>query len=429
MMPLLRKLVYVFVFFFFLLPYLSRAQSNFKPGYVVNLKGDTLRGFIIYKEWNNNPQSIVFKTQLGQNDPQTFTAMQATAFGITGQTYYESHKVSISQDTVNVTSLRSQIDTITKNETVFLKVIIKGSRVAMYTYTDDIKSRYYLLEEGQSQPYELMYHAYYNSYQSATVQYVKRFRMQLQNLLQKNNIADVHLIRRVSQSEYYESEIAEIIGKINGNSGKQFQAPGLFGTRWFAGAALNNSKFQFSGEFVLANAPASNSALPKLDAGIDFLFNKNVQQLYLRLEGVFSYGHYDFSFYNSGSIPYEGTSSLNFKMYNTALVPQVVYNVYNAEKLKVFIDAGVAINIAFYDHHQLITNYGGSFPNAEYDNYPQFVKNYFSFPLKAGFAFNKKLEIFMCYVPPTNIAYVSQALTFQSNIGSYSAGLNYYFGK
>ncbi len=421
-MPLLRKFACFVACFFLSLPYLSIAQGNYKPGYVVNLKGDTLRGFINYKEWDNNPESIFFKTQVSQNDRQTFTARDAHAFAINGQIYYESYNVSISQDTVNVTSLRTQYDTIVKKEKVFLKVINKGSRAAMYTYKDDIKPRYYLLEAGQSQPYELIYHAYYNSYESSTVQYVKRFRMQLQNVIEKNNITDDYLIREISQSDYYESEIADVIGKINGNSSKQFKAPGLVGTRWFAGAALNSSKFQFSGEFVLADAPASKSVSPKLDAGIDFLFNKNVQQLYLRLEGVFSYGQYSFSFYNP-------TTSLNFKMYNTALVPQVVYNVYNAEKLKIFVDVGVAINIAFYDHHQLVTSYGDSFPAAVNDNYPQFVKNYFTFPLKAGVTLNKKLEMYMCYLPPTNIAYVSQALAFQSNLTSYQAGLNYYFGK
>ena len=298
----------------------------------------------------------------------------------------------------------------------------------MYTYKDDIKPRYYLLETGQSRPYELTYHAYYDSYQSATVQYVKRFRTQLQNVVQKNNITDEHLIREISQSNYYESEIADVIQKINGNSSKQFTAPGLFGTRWFAGAGLNNSKFQFIGNYELANAPASNSISPKLDAGIDFLFNKNVQKFYLRLEAAFNYDQYSFSYYNAVSAPVGRTSSLNFKMYNTAIIPQVVYNIYNKENLKVFIDGGVAVNVPFYSHHQLITKYQ-SFPTNVQDNEPQLVANYFTFPVKAGIALNKKLEAYVCYVPPTNIAYVSQSLNFQSNISSYQAGLNYLFGK
>jgi hypothetical protein len=33
------------------LPFLSLAQSNYKRGYVITPKGDTLRGYIDFKEW------------------------------------------------------------------------------------------------------------------------------------------------------------------------------------------------------------------------------------------------------------------------------------------------------------------------------------------------------------------------------------------
>ena len=47
----------------FLLPLLSIAQANYKSGYVVTLKGDTLRGYINYKEWGRNPKDIDFKAR------------------------------------------------------------------------------------------------------------------------------------------------------------------------------------------------------------------------------------------------------------------------------------------------------------------------------------------------------------------------------
>jgi len=31
------------------------AQSNFKSGYIVMPKGDTVKGYIDYREWDNNP--------------------------------------------------------------------------------------------------------------------------------------------------------------------------------------------------------------------------------------------------------------------------------------------------------------------------------------------------------------------------------------
>ena len=40
-----------------LLPLLSIAQSNYKPGYVVDIKGDALHGYLDQKEWGHNPKS------------------------------------------------------------------------------------------------------------------------------------------------------------------------------------------------------------------------------------------------------------------------------------------------------------------------------------------------------------------------------------
>ena len=44
-----------------LLPLFSMAQ-NYQPGAVVNLKGDTLYGFINYGDWDNMPKRISFKS-------------------------------------------------------------------------------------------------------------------------------------------------------------------------------------------------------------------------------------------------------------------------------------------------------------------------------------------------------------------------------
>jgi hypothetical protein len=65
--------------FFFLLPFFSLAQTNYKPGYVVTLKGDTLRGFIDYKEWIKNPKYISFKNTPGNREVESFSPQSANA--------------------------------------------------------------------------------------------------------------------------------------------------------------------------------------------------------------------------------------------------------------------------------------------------------------------------------------------------------------
>jgi hypothetical protein len=409
----------------FLVPLFSLAQSNYKPGYIITLKGDTLHGYIDYKEWENNPKHIAFKRDIRQGNADIFTTKAANAFAITGQQYYERYVVPVSQDPVDVSTMGSKLDTSYRTDTVFLRILNKGRYMALYGYRDDIKPRFYLLEAGQTRPQELIYHAYYNINESSSIQYVKRFHIQLQNIAQTNGINNDEVSREIVRCNYSETDLIGIAQKINGNSSKQFTAQKLFGIRWFAGAGANYSNFKFTGN-VFSIFPASNSVSPKIDAGIDFFSNKNIQKFYLRAEVSFTYGQYSFSYHDNISTP-SNTTSLDLKQYNTAITPQFIYNIYNKEQFKAFIDFGISINLASYSHYQLITKYD-SFPTNTQDNYPEFENIYMTTPIKAGVAANKKFEVYVCYIPPVSITGRS-AYAFRSNITSYQAGLNYLFGS
>lgn len=65
-----------------LLPSLASAQSIFRPGYIVGLKGDTLKGFIDVREWVSTPTSIKFKLSKDAEN-QKFAANDITAFSVT----------------------------------------------------------------------------------------------------------------------------------------------------------------------------------------------------------------------------------------------------------------------------------------------------------------------------------------------------------
>jgi hypothetical protein len=71
------------LFFLLLAPAYCLAQSNFNPGYVITLKGDTLRGLIDYREWDNNPADIRFKAN-ASGKTETFSVNNASEFEISG---------------------------------------------------------------------------------------------------------------------------------------------------------------------------------------------------------------------------------------------------------------------------------------------------------------------------------------------------------
>jgi hypothetical protein len=415
--------------FFLLFPALMFAQSNFKPGYVVDSKGDTLRGFINYKEWGHNPSDITFKKNATDKALLKFGIHNASAFAINGSEYYERHVVSVSQDFTYFDKLTITLDTTTKVDTVFLRVLNKGTIVALYSYTDDIKERYYESETIDNQPKELIYHTYLeadsNAYGRLKEKYINRYRMQLRYIAEKNNLTNGSLETRISESSYDENDLFKITALINGSTTKQFVSPSQFGIRWLAGVAAQYSSLKFYGDLLIAGAPASNNITPRLNVGIDVFPNVIIQKLYFRLDLSFSYNHYNFFVSDPNITPSGANTSLNFWQFNGTLAPQLVYNFYNTNKFKIFLDVGAAFNQSFYNNYQQITRYA-VFPADIRNMYPGLYHRWIAFPLKAGIAVDKKLELYVGYTPATPIS-TGNNVQYNAQVTAYMIGLNYFF--
>src|SRR6185312_9528515 len=139
--------LYKLLAFILLIPTASFAQGNFKPGYQVTLHGDTIRGFIDYKEWVRNPDKFTFKKDLNAQ-PAVYSTQNSTAFGVTGMEYYRRFVVPVSRDNVQVSNLTIGPDTTSVIDTVFLKIVMSGKNVTLFTYKDDIKRRFFVVENS-----------------------------------------------------------------------------------------------------------------------------------------------------------------------------------------------------------------------------------------------------------------------------------------
>ena len=409
-----------------LLPLFSNAQSNYKPGFIVNLKGDTIRGVIDYKEWDLNPNNIQFNDNRTPGKSETVSTDNATAFGINGFEYYQRFTLKVSQDQVDINKLPVKIDTAFLTNTVFLKTNSSGKHLTLYSYTDNIKSRYYILNAGETLPQELVYHAFYNSDESSSIQYINRFRIQLAYLAQKYNISTPGLQNRISEANYKEEDLVKIVQLINDNTSTGFSANNLWGTRWFVGIGANSSQIKFKSTDVTSSTSKqtynSSSIFPKITAGLDFFQNKNVQRLQFRAELSVTMNHYNITIANSGATP--STSNLNFKQINTALTPQIIYNLYNGPNLKFFLDAGTTFNFSAYNNYAFITSYSSSFPDNVMNKYPALSSFWISFPIRAGVAINKTIEINACYIPSSSL---TKDAAQSINVTSYQVGINYLF--
>jgi hypothetical protein len=398
------------------------AQSNFKPGYVVNAANDTLKGFVDYREWGANPETIFFKKDLSSK-MQEYTPANANAFAVTGLEYYEKFVVQVSQSGPNEEARASEIDTTYIVDTVFLKPIIKGKYINLYKYTDKIKTRYYVLNNISHGVDELKYYSYFNG-ETSTMVDVTSYRRQLFRIVANQQAVSEKLTSVINRCKYNEDDLVRVFLAINDGGTQQAIYKNASGMRFFVGLGARNSKLTFNGvNPAFSDGTNKSSFSPVIAGGIDLLINKHTQRLLFRFELEAANNHFNFANILTG---YSGEHvSLDLKQYVVSIMPQVIYNFYSAENLKIFAGAGFSVNIAAYNNYNYSTTTSFGLTSIR-NKYPDFQHLYFNFPLRAGVLINKRIEVYGLY---TSTSSMTDYASWSAGISGYQAGINYLFGK
>ncbi|MES2277798.1 MAG: hypothetical protein V4592_17360 [Bacteroidota bacterium] len=408
-MKLYYKLFFTALFF----STLSFAQSNFKPGYVVTLPGDTLKGSIDYKEWNNNPEDIRFKDNA--NKITTYSAINAKAFGINGLDYFKAYKISLSMDEVDQGKLKNQYDSTKLIGTVFLKTIIDGKYLTLYTYTDDIKTRFIVLSKENKQPQELNHHFYLNN--SNQVMEIDRYKIELKSYADTYMPNSEKLHSKIDAISYNSSDITKVVNLINGDDQKKGVIGSESSFRYFAGAALNGSQLKYSGITDLSvNSQNYINYFPQINLGIDYLPNANVGRLILRGE---------LNFYSAKLKSVSNNAVKEMQQLTLTVSPQVIYNVYNTQPVKIFVGSGFLLHLSSNSN----VTYNVINPHFTVPvNQKKPASAWFTIPVKAGISLNNKVEIYGNYNFAAGFDEDSFA-AYNGKITSFQIGFNYLFGK
>ncbi|GGH22427.1 outer membrane beta-barrel protein [Mucilaginibacter phyllosphaerae] len=423
------KFFYTICFFLLAYPACILAQANYKPAFIVKNNGDTTRGFIDYKEQEQNPKLIHFKSLANANESKVLSVSDILAFGIFNVEYFERYKLQISQDEINPTNLADKaIDTTFKTDVVFVKVIVKGKYINLYKYTDSLKTRFYMTANSSSIA-ELAYHLKPNFGQvtqsTSNFNYIviDKYKQQLMDLVKDANVINKNLIAKIKRTNYNERELKGTAEKINGNY-ITFSTQSLFGYRFFIEAGANFSKFNLSGEGNFPQNTTVSSSSPSISAGANLFLNKYTQKIFFRTEIGFNAHHYAYkdvlSQFNNNV-----TSSLDFKQSTLFFKFLPAVNIYNQSGIKAFINAGPAINLSFYNKYQFIENFYNSSQKVS-DQYPEFSKIWLNLHVNAGVEIAKKLIISAGYSPNARI---TQLQFVTANIQSYQLGVTYLFAK
>jgi hypothetical protein len=404
-------------------PFLLSAQSHYKPGYVVTTKGDTIRGFIDYQPWDSNPASITFKAAMTDRDTKTFTLHNISYFDVTGLTSYKKYLCSISLDEVSEARIGGR-DTSFKMDTVFIKVLQKGKNVALYSYTDNLKTRFYVGEAPDFAPQELVYR-FYSDAQGKTVN-ENTWQKQLFALANKYNVLDENLTATLEGANYNSGDLLTIVTHINKISksefDKKYAAHSSIG--FYAGAALNATTTSSSSasSYSQGGGPGHTSYLPAIKLGFDVMPDVD-GRIEFKADVSANFAQFNTQ-YKLKVYPYLSTKA-SYNQLSIAFTPQILYHVYNTTNFKFYLGVGFSLG-----NYSYTNSYFGSPGSSATSDFPVeqyvFSKDDFPFVLKAGVIIHKNIELYFDYYTS---ATSTSAAYFSLNNQMTQVGLNYYFGR
>jgi len=418
------KHLYTALAIVFLLPLFSKAQSNYKPGYVVTLSNDTIKGFIDYKEWENNPAQFNFKGAINSKQITHYDLGNAISFGINGLDQYRRNTVSLSNDRTELSNLSTGIDTTTTQETLFLKVLTTGKNLTLFLYKDNIKDRYYVAE-GSNKPIELSYHVYFDPEQTSKVVHSTGYKRQLQRWSLMYQPNKEKLQTTILQSDYELKSLANVVSLINGGDNAEMQVK-TSGHSFFVGIGLNDEITKMNDANSPINKSKYSSIFPKIAIGADLYLNKNVKKLIFRTE-LFVTGS-STNIATEGFVNTKFIQTLKFERIKATINPQLIFNAYNGDNIKFYLGAGLAVRYNTYVNKQNKIVYYDSTnkPVDEVDPaFPDTQALNFGVSATTGVAIGNKFAIYVSY---------NSTSTLNGNLGytlsstSYQAGINYFFG-
>jgi hypothetical protein len=398
---------FYFIALLIALPSVLFAQSNYHGGYVVKTNGDTVKGYIDYREWDRTPKSIHFKTNETGKDVLEFDPQTIKVFEITGLEHYISYSGLISMDKTSFPDLPTGLDTNKLEQTIFLRQITTGKYLNLYKQKDDTKSRFFIGQDAGPVT-ELRYSQYYSDDNVVTES--ASFRGQLGYYINQFDANDQSLINFTAHATFIEASLKKIVDKLNGDNAGINKKIDRKGSRFFAGIGASYTQTEY---FLFNYVVSSYTASPRLNAGFDVFVNPNVQQLILRAE---------LSVYYANPKINLGGSTYMFKQYNAGLTPQILFNVYNKDAFKVYIDGGISFNFSSYASDKMTYTGSNTVQRSPYKLEPYWA----SFPLQTGIVINKKLEFSLTYM---GLAAYTKYTELSISNRTMSAGFKYLLGK
>lgn len=381
----------------------SLAQRNLQPGYIINNSGDTINGFVDYKEWYRNPNSVSF-TETKEDAPVKYSVSDVQEFNITGKEQYKRFLVQISMDKQALSDIGTK-DTSYRQEQVYLKVLYASKILQLFSYNDDLKSRLYILTQDIPVPIELQHTKYMLN---GDVINVGEYRNILLGIANKYAPGNTKLADKIAAQEYFVTDILKICYEISGEEKPKMQNINTQKSskiRLYVSGGVGISLFTVGGRDKYHGNLNKGNISPLFAAGGDLLFNPYTGRLFLRTN--ISYSSYKTNAYVYNELfTWNDNYYLRFRQTNFTITESINFNLYNGTALKYFLGIGPGFNFSSYplNEETLVrekpTETVTTVNNAYFENLNKFWINGV---INTGFIF-KSVELSASYTTKVSLA-------------------------
>ncbi|WP_031526409.1 outer membrane beta-barrel protein [Dyadobacter crusticola] len=347
-------MIYKITLFAFLLItfHYAKAQKSFEPGYLLVFANDTLNGYVDYKNWSRNPETISFRSAPG-DAAKTYGLDEIEGFYVHGERYIKAEvDVNTSPSTIDELS-HSPLPKLEKR-TAFLMFINSGPKSLYYLKGRDDRVQLYISDKPGV--YELLVdHRYLASNASKQVVTVNQYRDQLKKFFSdcEGVMTDKRKIFYSSKaiSQLFDRYYAQCASTKPAVSYKSPTSVSQFGVV----AGLSGSRLSFEGVYdprlVNGNFPVSYHATGGL------FLNLLVPRLKQRIS---IYNELAFVSYKTSIVDETRYAGENYNRwtstmgYNYIKLANMVRYYIPAGGLKLFVNAGISNALAISETNEEI---------------------------------------------------------------------------
>lgn len=188
----------------------SYAQTRFEQGYIINKNDERKEVLIKNVDWLNNPKSFEYK--LDEDSKIEIATIDAVKeFGVIGKSIYVNSTVQMDYSSEDLKSLSSDINPEFREETLFLKQLVKGD-ANLYKYRRGEMIRYFFNSTNNPTIEQLVYKMYlpYPNHPDR-IDYNKFYRTQILSNFKCASITKSLL----SKTDYNDNNLTVLFEKIN----------------------------------------------------------------------------------------------------------------------------------------------------------------------------------------------------------------------